>query len=162
MCYYTLLWHDYDSYCNYCNYDTVLTILSRWSEQFLSKKLLVWATHLGYHVGEESQLIDRLVRSMTWTWSSWDLHTVSQPTSCVCDECPWHGATQTRSYSGSIWSPMILATVLGLRVSLFPHLDACRESRCQWFCCNFSPVTQSIPIAPGSKLELNTTQEEYA
>jgi hypothetical protein len=52
--------------------------------------------------------------------------------------------------------------VSGLRVFLFQHLDACCESRCQWTCCNFPPVTQSIPIAPGAKLELNTTQKEYA
>ena len=51
-----------------------------------------------------------------------------------------------------------VATVSGSRVSLFPHLDACCESRST--CCNFLPVAQSMPIAP--KLELNTTQKKYA
>ena len=70
---------------------------------FSEKKMPVWATHLGYHVGEESQRRSyHLVRSMTWTCGSWDLHTVFQPTSCVCDECLWHAANQIRSYSGRI------------------------------------------------------------
>ena len=92
----TLLCHIYDYFC-------------RQSRHFLSKRMLEWATHLGYHVDGESQQLDRLVQWMTWTCGSWDLHTVFQTTSCVCDECPWHTVNQTRSCSGRIWSPMIWA-----------------------------------------------------
>jgi hypothetical protein len=132
-----------------------LSIFWAWSKHFLSKTMTVWVTHLGYHVGEESQRSDHLVRWTTWTWSSWDLHTVSQPMRCVCDECPCRSANQTRSYSRRIWSPMIVAIVSCRWVALFPHLDAC----CEWrsTCCNFLQVAQSMPIAP--KLELNTTKK---
>ena len=137
-------------------------MLIRWRQHFLTQakeiEMSVWATHLGYHVGEESRRKSaHLVRSMTWTWSSWDLHTVSQPMRCVCDECPCRSANQTRSYSRRIWSPMIVATVSCRWVALFPHLD--RDACCEWrsTCCNFLQVTQSMPIAP--KLELNTTKK---
>ncbi len=136
-----------------------MSIFLAFSKHFLSKNMTVWVTHLGYHVGEESQRSDRLVRWMTWTWSSWDLHTGCWPTTGFCDVGPSLTANQTRFHSGRIWSPMTVATVSGRRrVSLFPHLDACCESRST--CCNFLPVAQSMPIAP--KLELNTTQKEYA
>ena len=139
-------------------------MLIRWRQHFLTQakeiEMQVWATHLGYHVGEESRRKSaHLVRSMTWTWSSWDLHKVSQPMRCVCDECPCRSANQIRSYSRRIWSPMIVATVSCRWVALFPHLNACCESLST--CCNFSPVVKSMPIAP--KLKLNTMQkEEYA
>ena len=135
-------------------------MLIRWRQHFLTQakeiEMSVWATHLGYHVGEESRRKSaHLVRSMTWIWSSWDLHMVFQSTLCVCDECPCLSANQTRSYSGRIWRPMIVGTVSGRWVALFQHLNAC----CQWrsTCCNFLPVAQAMPIAPN--LELNTTQE---
>ena len=155
-------------------YDTVMTIitiiaisaLSLFSTGWVSifwntglgntQKMPVWATHLGYHVGEESQRSDHLVRSMTWTWSYWDLHTVSQPTNYICDVGPCLPACQTPCYSWHIWSPMIVATVSGRWVALSLHLDAC----CEWrsTCCNFLPVAQSMPMAP--KLALNTIQKE--
>ena len=118
--------------------------------------MLVWATHLGYHVGEEPQRLDHLVLSLTWTCGSLDLHTAFQPTCCVCDERPWQAVNHTRSYSGCIWSPMIVATVSGRWVALSQHLDAC----CEWraTCCNFLPVAESMKIAP--KLELNTVQKK--
>ncbi len=53
-------------------------------------------------VGEESQRLDQLGRSLTWTGGSWDLHTVFQPTRCVCNERRWHAVNRTRSYSGGI------------------------------------------------------------
>jgi hypothetical protein len=62
------------------------------------EKMPVWATHLGYYVGEESRrMSDHLVCSMTWTCGSWDLHML-QLTSRVCHECQWHALNQTRSY----------------------------------------------------------------
>ena len=116
----------------------------------------VWATHLGYHVGEESQRSDHLVRSMTWTWSYWDLHTVSQPTSYICNVGSCLPANQTRPYSRHIWSPMVVATVSGRWVFLSPYLDACCEWRSISSCCNFLPVAQAMPIAP----KLNKTQKK--
>ena len=98
----TLLWRCYDSYCNYCHY---CTILSSWSEREvsmahwrISKEMQVWATHLGYHAGEESRRRSgHLVLWMKWTWSS-----------AICDERPCLPATQTCYYSGSTWSQTIL------------------------------------------------------
>ena len=149
VCHYTPL------YIIMTYYDTIMTLISIISIRtllwqfpegkdgiFLSKKLLVWATHLGYHVGGESQQIDRLVRWMTWTCGSWDLHTVFQPTCCVCDECPWHAVIQTRSYSGRIWSPMIWAIFSDRRVSLFPHLPR----RMLWLDFNLLWISASGPI----------------
>jgi hypothetical protein len=117
-----------------------------------------WATHLGFHDGEESQRLDYLVRSLTWTCGSWDLHKVFQPTSCVCDECRWHSVNRPRSCSGRIGSPMLLAVVEGHRVSLFPHLNACRESLSTG--CNFPPTAKSPAMPTAPKMELNTIQQE--
>ena len=154
------LWHLLQLWQLILYYVTFMTISRRQSRHFLSKKMLEWTTHLGYHVDGESQQLDRLVQWMTWTCGSWDLHTVFQTTSCVCDECPWHAVNQTRSYSGRIWSPMIWATFSDRRVSLFPHffphLDACCDSTLT--CCKFPSVAQSMPMAP--KLALNTIQKE--
>ena len=107
-----------------------VSIFWAWSKHFLSKTMTVWVAHLGHHVGEESQRSDHLVRWTTWTWSSWDLHTGSQPTCCVCDVGPCLPANQTRIHSGRIWSPMPAATVSGRRVSLLPHLHA---ACCEYF-----------------------------
>ncbi len=74
----------------------------------------------------------------------------------VCDERRWHAVNRTRSYSGRIWSPMLLATVKGRRVSLFPHFDACCESLSSG--CNFPPVAKCLPMA--KILERNTIQKE--
>ena len=157
------LWHLLQLWQLTSYYVTFMTMSRRQSRHFLSKKMLEWATHLGYHVDGESQQLDRLVQWMTWTCGSWDLHMVFQTTSCVCDECPWHAVNQTRSCSGRIWSPMIWATFSDRRVSLFPHLNACCQSTVtsSLTCCKVPPVAQSILIAP--KLALNTiAKEEYA
>ena len=157
--------HYYDTVMTVITIIAIIALLSLFSIGEVSifwntslgntQKMPVWATHLGYHVGEESQRSDRLVWSMTWTWSYWGLHTVSQPTSYICDVGPCLPANQTRPYSRHIWSPMIVATVSGRWVFLSPHLDACCEWRSISSCCNFLPVAQSMPIAP----KLNKTQK---
>ena len=61
---------------------------------FSAKKVPACASHLGYHVGEESQRSDHLVWSMTWTWrravSAMNVHACLRP----------KVRSQTRSYSG--------------------------------------------------------------
>jgi hypothetical protein len=82
---------------------------------YQQKKHQGWATHRWYHGGEdsaeelESQRLDQLGRSLTWTCGSWDLHTVFQPIRGVCDERRWHAVNRTRSESWCICSPMLLA-----------------------------------------------------
>ncbi len=65
--YYCTIIHCYYNYCN-------ITIISLLSEvdvsSFEQNKHQGWAKHRGYHVGEESQRLDHLVRSLTWTCGS--------------------------------------------------------------------------------------------
>ncbi len=52
----------------------IIAIISLLSEVdvsiFEQNKHPGWATHRGYHVGEESQRLDHLVRSLTWACGS--------------------------------------------------------------------------------------------
>jgi hypothetical protein len=104
-----------------------------------------WATHRGYHVGEESQRLDHLIRALAWTCGSWDLHTVLQPTRRVCDDSRWpgHAVNQTRSYSGRIWSPMLFMICTRLGPSGFP-LSAPR--RMLWIALNLLQFSASGQI----------------
>ena len=106
MSYYTRLLHDdaiisyytrlFYSYLQLLQLFHIITVIRGWGQHSLSKtKQEGWATHRGYHVGEESQRLDHLVRSLTWTCGSWDPHTVFQPTRCVCDERRWHAVNRT-------------------------------------------------------------------
>jgi hypothetical protein len=106
-------------YAVMCDYFTIMRIIAitaiiaiilihqKSDNRLCLRVSMVWAkqtlgvgntTHRGYHGGEEleSQRLDQLGRSLTWTCGSWDLHTVFQPIRGVCDERRWHAVNQTR------------------------------------------------------------------
>ena len=73
-----------------------MTISRRQSRHFLSKKMLEWATHLGYHVDGESQQLDHLVQWMTWTCGPG-----------ICTLCSKRRAVSAMNVHGMPWIKLV-------------------------------------------------------
>ncbi len=114
------------------------------------------STHLG-HVGEDFPCRNLLVGSMTWTWSSWDLHRVYQWNCGVGDGILCQPETQTHHHStrkeiGNFFLPPgIPPPALRLRRMLWSFQFAANPGPWSWVAdevastaCNTVNTTQKI------------------